>query len=336
MSVEAETKDQVLAGVVIIGKEAEEGRKKCADRGDLVGMRFKEVGGIALLTREQEVGLCKRIEAGREARVRLAQEETAIEEKQDLEETILAGDRVRTHLILANSRLVISVAKRYIGRGVVFSDLIQEGTVGLMRAVKKYEYRQGNKFSTFATWWIRQTITRALADQGRNIRVPVHRADKINRLIKIESELTQVLKRKPTDEELGEVLDMSLEEVDGLRRDMLIQPISLEDLSDNREEDEDGWNSYIEDKKIGEAFRAVDEGWDKKSIEELLDELPAREAKVLILRYGLFNGESYTLEQIGGKMGITRERVRQLEAQALRRLRHFSEKKRLQVIKKGF
>ena len=234
------------------------------------------------------------------------------------------GWAAREHLITANSRLVISVAKKYMGRGVPFLDLIQEGNIGLIRAAKKFDYRRGHKFSTYATWWIRQAVTRAIADQGRTIRVPVHMGDQINKLLRVSHQLTQKLGRSPTTDELAHALDVTPKKVENMIQ-VARRPISLETPTD---EDEDSiLGDFIEDKESPAPATTVTHNLLKEQLQDVLGSLPPREVRILQLRYGLLDGQSYTLEEVGRKMGVTRERVRQIEAQALSRLRHPSHRR---------
>jgi RNA polymerase primary sigma factor len=289
------------------------------DSGDTVGLYLSTVGRVPLLTRDEEVELAKRIERGRNARSELASGPVSAERRQLLEALIEDGMAAREHLIMANSRLVISVAKKYVGRGVPMLDLIQEGHVGLMRAVKKFDYRRGHKFSTYATWWIRQAVTRLVADHGRTIRIPVHMGDRINRLLRTRHKLTQELGREPKREELAMALDISPNDVDYMLR-VAQRPLSLE-----RPTEMDGdavIGDFIQDEEAPAPEELTVQEILEERIHEVLEELPHREALVLRLRYGLESGKVHTLKEIGEKMGITRERVRQIEAQALRRLRH--------------
>jgi len=272
------------------------------DTDDTIGLYLKEVSRVPLLTAEEEVELAQRIERGRIAREELAKGNSTDHRRFELRKLIEDGWDGREHLITANSRLVISVAKKYMGRGVPFLDLIQEGNIGLIRATKKFDYRRGHKFSTYATWWIRQAVTRAIADQGRTIRVPVHMGDQINKLLRIQHQLTQKLGREPSVEELAEALDVPPKKVENMIQ-VARRPLSLETPTDD-EEDSATYNLL------------------KEHLEEVLNGLPPREVRILQLRYGLLDGQAYTLEEVGRKMGVTRERVRQIEAQALSRLRH--------------
>ncbi|MGA9531824.1 MAG: sigma-70 family RNA polymerase sigma factor [Anaerolineales bacterium] len=286
---------------------------------DNVDLYFNSVGDVPLLTAEEEVDLSKRIERGRDARADLAKSVSSSEERRELQRIIEDGWAAREHLVLANSRLVISVAKKYIGRGVPFLDLIQEGNIGLIRATKKFDYTRGHKFSTYATWWIRQAVTRAIADQGRTIRLPVHMGDQINKMLRVSHRLTQELGRSPNIEELAETLNVSPEKVEQMM-EVSRRPLSLERPID--EEEDSFLGDFVEDEESPAPPEVATEHLLKQHMTEILDTLPPREARILQLRYGLGDGESYTLEEVGKKMGVTRERVRQIEAQALRRLRH--------------
>ncbi len=289
------------------------------DTDDMIGLYLKEVGRIPLLTAEEEVDLAKRIEAGRAAREELALGVHDPERRQELRHLIEDGWRAREHLITANSRLVISVAKKYMGRGVPFLDLIQEGNIGLIRAIKKFDYRRGHKFSTYATWWIRQAVTRAIADQGRTIRVPVHMGDQINKLLRVQHHLTQKLGRNPNINELAEALEVPPKKVEYMLK-VARRPLSLEMPTDDEEDSVLG--DFIEDKDSPAPDEAATRNLLREHLEGILDSLPPREVRILQLRYGLLDGQAYTLEEVGRKMGVTRERVRQIEAQALSRLRH--------------
>jgi RNA polymerase primary sigma factor len=245
---------------------------------------------------------------------------TPPDERERLDGEVINGGNARDHLIKANTRLVVSIAKRYIGRGVPFLDLIQEGNLGLMKAVEKYEYQRGFRFSTYATWWIRQTITRSIADQGRTIRVPVHMVDRIRHLYRLMHEMEQKLGRVPTNEELAVELDTSANKVDWMMRVSWL-PLSLESpINDNEEESELGM--FVEDTLTPTPIESTYGKMLRERIEAVLDTLPPREARILRLRFGLDNGHTYTLEEVGQKFGLTRERIRQIESKALRRLRH--------------
>lgn len=286
---------------------------------DTLSLYLKEVGRIPLLTPEEEVALAQRIERGRQAERRLAQGNLSPEERRRLEEIAADGRAAQDHLILANTRLVISVAKKYVGRGLPLSDLIQEGNIGLIRAVKKFDWRRGHKFSTYATWWIRQAVTRAIADQSRTIRVPVHMGDQINRLLRLQQQLAQELGRDPTVEELAEAMGVPPSRVEQLLQ-IARQPVSLDMPTDDEEESVLG--DFIEDRGMLSPSEAVTQQMLREILHEALATLSPREVRILKLRYGLADGRMYTLEEVGRKLGVTRERVRQIEAQALARLRH--------------
>jgi len=289
------------------------------DTDDTIGLYLKEVGRVPLLTAEEEVDLAKRIERGRLAREELARGNVSPRRRRELQLLIEDGWAAREHLITANSRLVISVAKKYMGRGVPFLDLIQEGNIGLIRAAKKFDYRRGHKFSTYATWWIRQAVTRAIADQGRTIRVPVHMGDQINKLLRVQHQLTQRLGRDPSVEELAGALDVTPQKVENMIQ-VARRPLSLETPTDDEEDSVLG--DFIQDEDIPAPDDTATYNLLREHLESVLDGLPPREVRILQLRYGLLDGQAYTLEEVGRKMGVTRERVRQIEAQALSRLRH--------------
>lgn len=267
---------------------------------DHVRMYLKEIGRVPLLTAEEEVELAKRIEEGdEEAKRRLAE---------------------------ANLRLVVSIAKRYVGRGMQFLDLIQEGNLGLIKAVEKFDFRKGFKFSTYATWWIRQAITRAIADQARTIRIPVHMVETINKLIRVSRQLLQELGREPTPEEIAEQMDLPVERVREIMK-IAQEPVSLE--TPIGEEEDSHLGDFIEDQEAPAPAEAAAIYMLKEQLEDVLDTLTPREEKVLRLRFGLDDGRSRTLEEVGHEFGVTRERIRQIEAKALRKLRHPSRSKKL-------
>ena len=297
------------------------------DTDDTIGLYLKEVSRVPLLNDiEEEVILAQRIERGRMARSELAQGNLSNKRRMELRRLIEDGTNARDHLITANSRLVISVAKKYMGRGVPFLDLIQEGNIGLIRATKKFEYQRGHKFSTYATWWIRQAVTRAIADQGRTIRVPVHMGDQINKLLRVQHQLTQKLGREPSVEELAETLEVLPKKVENMIQ-VARRPLSLETPTDDEEDSVLG--DFIEDDEAPPPDETATFNLLREHLVEVLDSLPPREVRILQLRYGLLDGQAYTLEEVGRKMGVTRERVRQIEAQALTRLRHPSVRRKL-------
>ena len=296
------------------------------DTDDTIGLYLKEVGRVPLLTAVEEVQLAKRIEQGRLAREELAKGNVSIRRRGELQMHIEDGWLAREHLITANSRLVISVAKKYMGRGVPFLDLIQEGNIGLIRAAKKFDYRRGHKFSTYATWWIRQAVTRAIADQGRTIRVPVNMGDQINKLLRVQHQLTQRLGRDPSVDELAEALEVTPQKVENMIQ-VARRPLSLETPTDDEEDSVLG--DFIQDEEVPAPDETATYNLLREHLDIVLNGLPPREVRILQLRYGLLDGQAYTLEEVGRKMGVTRERVRQIEAQALSRLRHPAIRRRL-------
>jgi RNA polymerase primary sigma factor len=297
------------------------GYQQAIETDDVVGIYLKEAGRVPLLTAEEEVSLAKRMEAGQFAKEQLQRGRLTTREREELQAIVDDAEQAQEHLVRANSRLVISVAKKYVGRGVPFLDLIQEGNIGLIRAARKFEYQRGHKFSTYATWWIRQAISRAVADQGRTIRVPVHMGDQINRLRRISLTLTQRLGREPTIDELAEAMETTPDKVSDLI-EVSRRPISLETPTDEDEESEIG--DFVEDSRSPAPSALTDQQMLAEHLQAALNRLPPREAQILQLRYGLLDGETHTLEEVGKVIGVTRERVRQLEAQALNRLRRSS------------
>ncbi|MBU0703932.1 MAG: sigma-70 family RNA polymerase sigma factor [Chloroflexi bacterium] len=286
---------------------------------DTVGLYLREMARVPLLTIEEEVRLAKALEAGRGAQEILSNNGSNPRQRQKLEQQINDGLLAREHLIKANTRLVVSIAKRYIGRGVPFLDLIQEGNLGLMKAVEKFDYHRGYRFSTYATWWIRQTITRAIADLGRTIRVPVHMSDRIRRLYNVARHLEQEYGRRPTPEEIAVEMEVEPRKVQWMLR-VSWRPMSLERPVGEDEDSELG--NFIEDETTPTPTQDAYQHLLGEKIEEMLATLSPREARIIKLRFGLLNGRSYTLEEVGRKFGLTRERIRQIEGKALRRLRH--------------
>jgi RNA polymerase primary sigma factor len=267
---------------------------------DPVRMYLKEIGRVPLLSAEEEIELAKRIEQG--------------------------DEEAKRRLTEANLRLVVSIAKRYVGRGMLFLDLIQEGNMGLIKAVEKFDYRKGYKFSTYATWWIRQAITRAIADQARTIRIPVHMVETINKLIRVQRQLLQDLGREPSPEEIAEEMDLTPEKVREILK-IAQEPVSLE--TPIGEEDDSHLGDFIEDQDATSPSEHAAYELLKEQLEDVLDTLTDREENVLRLRFGLDDGRTRTLEEVGKVFGVTRERIRQIEAKALRKLRHPSRSKRL-------
>jgi RNA polymerase primary sigma factor len=272
-----------------------------------------------LLSNEEEIILAKRIESGSKALLEIGQTNgSEIERRKELEALIQDGKRAREALIKANTRLVVSIARKYLGHGVPFLDLIQEGNLGLMKAVEKFDYQRGFRFSTYATWWIRQSIIRSIADQGRTIRVPIHMSDRIRQAFKAARQMEQDLGRSPTSKELAEKLDI---EESKLRWMLQIsqQPVSLE--SPVGDEDGSELGMYVEDNDSPSPAQTTYENMLREKVDEVLATLSPREARILRLRFGLGHERTYTLEEVGQKFGLTRERIRQIEGKALRRLR---------------
>ncbi|MGP1407595.1 RNA polymerase sigma factor RpoD [Selenomonas sp.] len=267
---------------------------------DPVRMYLKEIGRVPLLSADEEIALAKRMEAG--------------------------DEEAQKELAEANLRLVVSIAKRYVGRGMLFLDLIQEGNLGLIKAVEKFDYNKGYKFSTYATWWIRQAITRAIADQARTIRIPVHMVETINKLIRVSRQLLQQLGREPSPEEVAEAMEISVERVREIMK-IAQEPVSLE--TPIGEEEDSHLGDFIEDQDAPAPAEAASFMLLKEQLEEVLDTLTEREERVLRLRFGLDDGRARTLEEVGQNFGVTRERIRQIEAKALRKLRHPSRSRKL-------
>ncbi len=308
-----------VVGIEVDDKSAEEFDLSAIPPDDSVGLYLKEMARVPLLTTEEEIRLAKAIEAGRRAQRDLSDNEVDPDQYLQLDREVLKGLLAREHLIKANTRLVVSIAKKYLGRGVPFLDLIQEGNLGLMKAVKKYDYTRGFRFSTYATWWIRQTITRAIADQGRTIRVPVHMSDRIRRLYNTARQLEQEQGRKPTPEEIAAEMDIEPRKGQGMFR-VSWQPLSLERPVGEDKDSELG--SFIEDETSPAPPQSAYQDLLGQKVTEMLATLTPREARILRLRFGLLNGRTHTLEEVGQKFGLTRERIRQIESKALRRLRH--------------
>ncbi len=291
---------------------------------DSVRAYLKQIGKVALLNAEEEVDLAKRIEAGLYAAERLRQAEEAAEKlalqaRRDLRWIVRDGERAKNHLLEANLRLVVSLAKRYTGRGMAFLDLIQEGNLGLIRAVEKFDYTKGYKFSTYATWWIRQAITRAMADQARTIRIPVHMVEVINKLGRIQRELLQDLGREPTPEELAKEMDITPDKVLEIQQ-YAREPISLDQTIGDEGDSQLG--DFIEDSEAVVAVDAVSFTLLQDQLQSVLQTLSEREAGVVKLRFGLTDGQPRTLDEIGQVYGVTRERIRQIESKTMSKLRH--------------
>ena len=299
--------------------------------GDPVRMYLKEIGKVDLLTASEEVDLAMKIEAGLEATEKLeANEAGEIEltraEMRRLTRIENVGLEAKQALISANLRLVVSIAKRYVGRGMLFLDLIQEGNLGLIRAVEKFDYQKGFKFSTYATWWIRQAITRAIADQARTIRIPVHMVETINKLVRVQRQLLQDLGRDPTPEEIGAEMDMSADRVREIQK-ISQEPVSLE--TPIGEEEDSQLGDFIEDSQAIVPPDAASFSMLQEQLTQVLDSLADRERKVIELRFGLVDGHPRTLEEVGREFGVTRERIRQIESKTLAKLRHPSRSSKL-------
>ena len=288
---------------------------------DTVRLYLREIGMVPLLRGNQEVEIARTMEKGEQARTKLIEHGDTLsdEERRELERLIDQGEQAREHLTTANLRLVVSVAKKYIGRGLSLLDLIQEGNVGLIRAVEKFDYLKGFKFSTYATWWIRQAITRAIADQARTIRIPVHMVETINRMMRTARRLAQEHGREPSDEELARALDLTVEKVRAIRKTSM-EPVSLETPVGQEEDSQLG--DFLPDEKLEAPSDAASQQMLREQVSQVLDQLTERERRVLKLRFGLEDGHSRTLEEVGKEFGVTRERIRQIEVKALRKLRH--------------
>lgn len=295
---------------------------------DHVKMYLKEIGKVNLLTPEEELSLAKRMADGETAKEQVAELGDEIEEdtKKQLDFLISDGEKAKKSLAEANLRLVVSIAKRYVGRGMLFLDLIQEGNLGLIKAVDKFDYTKGYKFSTYATWWIRQAITRAIADQARTIRIPVHMVETINKLVRVSRQLVQELGREPTPEELAKELNMPVDKVREISK-ISQEPVSLE--TPIGEEEDSHLGDFIPDDDAPAPSEAASFVLLKEQLGAVLETLSEREAKVLRLRFGLDDGRARTLEEVGKEFDVTRERIRQIEAKALRKLRHPSRSKKL-------
>ena len=300
---------------------------------DPVRMYLKEIGKVPLLTAEQEVTLAQRIEAGLHATERLELEANVTEEAHaSLEAVAVDGQLAKRQLTEANLRLVVSIAKRYVGRGMALLDLVQEGNLGLIRAVEKFDYTKGFKFSTYATWWIRQAITRAIADQARTIRIPVHMIETINKLIRTSRALVQELGREPTSEEIAKRMDIPVSKVRKVLK-IAQEPISLE--TPIGEEEDSHLGDFIEDRQVVSPAEAVINLNLKEQTESVLKTLTPREEKVIKMRFGVGDGSEHTLEEVGQSFAVTRERIRQIEAKALRKLRHPSRSRKLRAFLEG-
>jgi RNA polymerase primary sigma factor len=315
-----------IDGVTLARRATERSDGRGSGTSDPVRMYLKEIGRVSLLTAQQEVDLAKRIEAGAFAAEELADrsaqgtlDELDFAERRTLERLSKDGERAKQQLIQANLRLVVSIAKRYVGRGMLFLDLIQEGNLGLMRAVEKFDYTKGFKFSTYATWWIRQAITRAIADQARTIRIPVHMVESINKVHRVQRQMLQELEREPTVEELADRTGLSLSRVREIQR-IALDPLSLD--SPVGEEDDSNLADFIKDDQADAPAEVAAQSSVRQALKDALGELNEREQKVVMMRFGLEDGQIKTLEEVGREFGVTRERIRQIESKTLAKLRH--------------
>ncbi len=323
--VEPAEDDDEPGRAALLRKEEELALK--APTNDPVRMYLKEIGKVPLLTAEEEVDLAKRIEAGLFASEKLAtSRKIADKTRRDMEAIERDGQLAKKKLVEANLRLVVSIAKRYVGRGMLFLDLIQEGNLGLIRAVEKFDYTKGYKFSTYATWWIRQAITRAIADQARTIRIPVHMVETINKLIRIQRQLLQDLGREPTPEEIAKEMDLTPDKVREILK-VSQEPVSLE--TPIGEEEDSHLGDFIEDSDAVVPVDAASFILLQEQLDSVLHTLSEREKKVIQLRFGLTDGHPRTLEEVGREFGVTRERIRQIESKTLSKLRHPSRSQKL-------
>ena len=299
---------------------------------DPVRMYLKEIGKIPLLTTEEETLYAEQVVEGRTAKQKLEEIDAddnntvTIEEYEALQDIVEVAEEAKDKLVNANLRLVVSIAKKYLSRGLQFLDLIQEGNMGLIKAVDKFDHKKGFKFSTYATWWIRQAITRAVADQARTIRIPVHMVETINKLVRIQRQLVQEFSREPTPEEVAERMDITVEKVQQIQR-IAQEPISLE--SPVGEEEDSSLGDFISDPHALDPYEYTAKMKLREELDEVLATLTEREERVLRLRFGLIDGRQRTLEEVGKEFNVTRERIRQIEAKALRKLKHPSRSKRL-------
>ena len=310
-----------------LARKEDELAARSAGTGDPVKMYLKSIGRVPLLTAIEEVDLSKKVEAGLFAAEKLASDKKVSPAlRRDLEVIIREGAAAKDKLVEANLRLVVSIAKRYVGRGMLFLDVIQEGNLGLIRAVEKFDYTKGYKFSTYATWWIRQAITRAIADQARTIRIPVHMVETINKVVRIQRQLLQGLGREPTMEEIGKEVDLPPEKVEEVLK-IAQDPVSLE--TPIGEEGDSHLGDFIEDSDAVVPVDAASFIMMQEQLESVLHSLTDREKKVVQLRFGLTDGHPRTLEEVGREFGVTRERIRQIESKTLSKLRHPSRSQKL-------
>jgi RNA polymerase primary sigma factor len=321
-----EEEDDDLRAEALARKE-EELAAKSAGTGDPVKMYLKSIGRVPLLTAIEEVELSKKVEAGLFAAEKLGTEKKLSPPlRRELEHIVTEGQVAKDKLVEANLRLVVSIAKRYVGRGMLFLDVIQEGNLGLIRAVEKFDYTKGYKFSTYATWWIRQAITRAIADQARTSRIPVHMVETINKVVRVQRQLLQDLGREPTMEEIGKEVDLAAEKVEEVLK-IAQDPVSLE--TPIGEEGDSHLGDFIEDSDAVVPVDAASFIMMQEQLESVLHSLTDREKKVVQLRFGLTDGHPRTLEEVGREFGVTRERIRQIESKTLSKLRHPSRSQKL-------
>ena len=330
---EAEKEDVVEAAAPDVDEDRVRARREVdqalkAPTNDPVRMYLKEIGRVALLTAQEEVSLAKRIEAGliAEAELERGGDKLTDDKSAELRRVRRDGAMAKRHLVEANLRLVVSIAKRYVGRGMQFLDLIQEGNLGLIRAVEKFDYAKGFKFSTYATWWIRQAITRAIADQARTIRIPVHMVETINKLVRMQRQLLQDLGREPTADEIAEQMELTPERVREIQK-ISQEPVSLE--TPVGEEEDSNLGDFIEDSEAPVPLERASFKLLQEQLESVLHTLSDREKDVIRLRFGLVDGQPRTLEDVGKKFGVTRERIRQIESKTLSKLRHPSRSQKL-------
>jgi len=298
------------------------------DESNTIALYFREIDRTPLLTAEEERALARQIQAGMLAREQLKHAMLDEETREELEATVAAGERAREHLIRANTRLVVSIAKKYMRHGVPLSDLIQEGNLGLMQAVERYEPDRGTRFATYATWWIRQAVTRALGEHGATVRLPAHVLQERRRLGRARDQLRQELERRPTIEEIAEETDTTPEKVK-LVLDTWRNTVSLEEMTFNASDEEGAWGEFLEDDSLPEVTEAVLDSQLREEMEEVLQGLTPREARILEMRYGLKDGVEYRLVDIAKRFHLTRERIRQIEAEALNKLRNPNRSRRL-------
>ncbi len=339
LSDDDEPDDLSLSGLEVEEEELENLEEIAATvkTDDPVRMYLKEIGQIPLLNQEQEQDYAIKVSNGRYAKEQLdavlaGELDISEQDQQELKDITDLAQYAKNKLVEANYRLVVSIAKRYVGRGLLFLDLIQEGNMGLMRAVDKFDYEKGFKFSTYATWWIRQAITRAVADQARTIRIPVHMVETINKMIRIQRQLIQDLGREPSVEEIAERMGITPDKVQNIQR-IAKEPISLE--AHVGEEEDSSLGDFISDPNALTPHEVMIQDMIKQVLDEVLETLTDREEKVLRLRYGLYDGKNHTLEEVGREFGVTRERIRQIEAKALRKLRSPSRQNKLKEIYHG-